>query len=49
MTQMNLPTNRNRHVDIESRLVVAKEEGPGGRIREWQAGASRWKLLYKAK
>ena len=30
---MNLPTNRNRHVGIESRLVVAKEEGPGGRIR----------------
>ena len=49
MTQMNLSTNRNRYVDIESRLVVAKEEGTGGRIREWEAGVSKWKLLYKAK
>ena len=44
MTQMNLSINRNRHVDIENRLVVAKEKGTGGRITEWEAGVSRWKL-----
>ena len=45
MTQMNLSTNRNRLMDIENRLVVAKGEGVG-RGMEWEFGISRCKLLY---
>ena len=37
--------NRNRIMDIENRLVVAKGEGVGGGM-EWEAGVSRCKPLY---
>ena len=37
--------NKNRLIDIENRLVVAK--GGGGRGgKEWEFGISRGKLLY---
>ena len=36
--------NRNRLVDIENRLVVAKGER-GGRGMDWEFGISRYKLL----
>ena len=39
-------THRNRLTDIESRLVVAKEEWGGGGM-EWELGVSRCKLLYR--
>ena len=43
---MNLSIkNRKRIIYIENRLVVAKEEGVGGRM-EWEVGVSRCKLLY---
>ena len=45
MTQMNLSRNRNRIMDIENRLVVAKGVGVGGGM-EWEVGVSRCKLLY---
>ena len=45
MTQINLSMKRNRIMDIENRLVVAKGEEVGGGI-EWEVGASRCKLLY---
>ena len=41
----SLSTNRNRLMDIENRLVVAKGEG-AGRGMEWEVGISRCKLLY---
>ena len=34
-------------MEIENRLVVAKEEGVGGGIK-WEVGVSRCKLLYIA-
>ena len=37
--------NRNRILDIENRLVVAKGEGAGGGM-EREVGVSRCKLLY---
>ena len=37
--------NRNRHTDIENRLVVAKGMGRGSRM-DWEFGASRCKLLH---
>ena len=37
--------NRNRHTDIENRLVVAKgERGRSG--MDWEFGVSRCKLLH---
>ena len=37
--------NRNRLIDIDSRLMVAKgEEGGGG--MDWEFGISRGNLLY---
>ena len=33
-------------MDTENRLVVAREEGVGGRM-EWQFGFSRCKFLYR--
>jgi len=41
MTQMNLSA-KQKHTDVESRLVVAKREG--GEVLEF--GLSRYKLLY---
>ena len=46
MTQMNLSMKQKRNLDIENRLVVAKEEGVGGGM-EWEFGVSRCKLLYR--
>ena len=37
--------NRNRLVDIENRLVVAKGER-GGRGMDWEFGVGRCKLLH---
>ena len=37
--------NKNRLIDIENRLVVAKGEQGGGRM-DWEFGISRCKLLY---
>ena len=42
---MNLSMKQKRNLDIENRLVVAKEEGVGGGM-EWEFGVSRCKLLY---
>ena len=36
--------NRNRHTNIENRLVVAKGGGRGG--MDWEFGISRCKLLH---
>ena len=45
MTQWTYLWNRNRIMNIENRLVVAKQEGVGGGM-EWEVGVSRCKLLY---
>ena len=37
--------NRNRPLDIENRLVVAKREG-GGSGMDWEFGVSGRKLLH---
>ena len=37
--------NRNRLIDIENRLVVAKEVGGGSGI-DWDFGVSSFKLLH---
>ena len=41
---MNLQ-NRNKHIDIELRLVVAKREGRGSGM-DWEFEISKCKLLY---
>ena len=41
---MNLST-KHRLMDIENRLVVAKEEGVGEGMK-WETGVSRYKFLY---
>ena len=44
MAQMNVQT-RNRFIDIDNRLVVAKGDGGKGG-KDWEFGVSRCKLLY---
>ena len=41
MTQKKLPTNRNRLIDIENKLVI--EKGEGYELKVW---VSRRKLFY---
>ena len=45
MTQISLSRKRDRIMDIENRLLVAKGEGVR-RGMEWETGVSRCKLLY---
>ena len=42
---MNLSMKQTEIMDIENTPVVAKGEGFGGGM-EWEAGVSRYKLLY---
>ena len=45
MAQMNLSSEK-KLMDMEIRLVVAKEEGErGGREMDWEFGVNRCKLL----
>ena len=43
-TQKNISMRRKQNHDIEIRLVVTKGTEAGG--MEWEAGLSRFKLLY---
>ena len=45
MAQMNYIQKRNRFIDIENRLVVAKGEGKESGV-DWKFGVSRCKLLH---
>ena len=45
MCNLKDDSNRNRLIDTENRLAVAKGWGGGGEM-EWEAAASRCKLLY---